>query len=227
MRKVVGLVVFLLGMSFGFGPVSDTHAQRSRATKNTKAKQKGKRQLKQSTKATTRLSTLKATADRKRLPRKLISSLLKPEARKEAKITNVANGAVGNGLSANLRRKVNITIDVGGEGRYVGAINLNPMNTTSTTGAPNRPIPNHVEGIGEKMPFRSKVADKIIIEGAPIRPNTPQEIARVVKSGGVIQLLHPSAYATKAHQEVIDATGGTHTQSTKDGLTTTIITVPK
>lgn len=224
MRKVVGLVVFLLGMSFGFSPANDADAQRSRTTKNTKAKQKGKSQLKPSTRATTRLSTLNATTNRKRLPRKLISSLLKPEARKEAKITNVA---IGNGLSANLRRKVNITIDVGGEGRYVGAINLNPMNTTSTTGAPNRPIPNHVEGIGEKMPFRSKVADKIIIEGAPIRPNTPQEIARVVKSGGVIQLLHPSAYATKAHKEVIDATGGTHTQSTKDGLTTTIITVPK
>jgi len=118
-------------------------------------------------------------------------------------------------------------IDIGGEGRYPNATNVNPNNVTSTTGAPGRPIPNHVPGTGQKLPFGNGVADGISLENAPILPETAAEIARVIKPGGSIRLVSPAEYAKVAHQRVIDAVGGTVVQVTENGITTTTITVPR
>ena len=119
-----------------------------------------------------------------------------------------------------------VHIDVGGEGRYPGAINLNPRATTTTTGQPGQPIPNLVRGRGEAMPFKSGSADVITVESAPLRPGAPSEIARVVKPGGEVRLVHPDAYAAQTHPAVVQATGGAATQTSANGVTTTIIRVP-
>jgi len=116
-----------------------------------------------------------------------------------------------------------VVIDVGGEGAHRGAINLNPNLTTSTTGAPGRPIPNLVLGVGERLPFASHSADTLIVESAPVRAGSAQELARVIRPGGTIRLVHPSDYARAAHQSVIDAVVGTVMQSTEGGMTTTVI----
>src|SRR5436305_396403 len=42
-----------------------------------------------------------------------------------------------------------VHLDIGGEGRYPGAINVNPNTTTSTAGTAGRPIPNLVQATGE------------------------------------------------------------------------------
>lgn len=110
------------------------------------------------------------------------------------------------------RRRV--IIDIGGEGRYAGAINLNPGRFTTTTGVPGRSIPNLVRGRGEALPFRSNAADTIILENAPIRAQTASEIGRVIRSGGEVRLLHPADVGRGMHQQVIDAVGGTATQTT-------------
>ncbi len=101
-----------------------------------------------------------------------------------------------------------IHLDIGGEGRYPGAINVNPQRLTSTTGAPGRPIPNLVVARGEQLPFADAIADLVTVENAPIRPGMAEEIARVLKPGGVARLSHPTAYALSgAHDAVAGALG--------------------
>lgn len=99
-----------------------------------------------------------------------------------------------------------IHIDIGGEGRYPGAINVNPYAVTSTTGEPGRPIPNLVVGRGERLPIASGIADVISVESAPLRPGAAEEIARVLKPGGLVRLLHPGDYAVG--QGIHDAVAG-------------------
>jgi hypothetical protein len=121
-----------------------------------------------------------------------------------------------------------VHIDIGGEGRYPNAINVNPNTTTSTTGTAGRTIPNHVPGRGERLPFGARNADGISLENAPITAQTGAEIARVIKPGGSIRLVSPSDYAAAAHKRVIDSISGCNVQqSTVNGTTTTTITVPR
>ena len=102
-----------------------------------------------------------------------------------------------------------VHLDFGGVGGYAGAINVNPSAVTSTTGAPGRPIPNLVAGRGEQLPFASAIADMVTVESAPIRAGAAEEIARVLKPGGTVRLLHPVEYALGAgiHDAVAGALG--------------------
>ena len=126
----------------------------------------------------------------------------------------------------NVRRRGGIHIDIGGEGRYFNAINLNP----SEIGTSGSQIPDLVLGVGEQLPFRTKSADFITLENTPIRPGASEGIARVIKPGGQILLFHPTVYAVDggAHQRVVDAVGGVVEQiHHADGMTTTIIIAPR
>ena len=100
-----------------------------------------------------------------------------------------------------------VHLDIGGEGRYPGAFNVNPMGLTSTTGTPGRPIPNLVVGRAEALPIADHVADLVTVESAPIRPGAADEIARVLRPGGEIRLLHPAGYAAETHGIVATALG--------------------
>ena len=112
-------------------------------------------------------------------------------------------------------------LDIGGEGRYPGAINLNPGTTTTTTGTPGQPIPNLLPGRGENMPLPGQFATFITVENAPITParqglpGTPAEIARVLEPGGQVRLFHAeSPRSTAMHQAVVQAVGGTASSQT-------------
>lgn len=107
-----------------------------------------------------------------------------------------------------------IHLDIGGEGRYPGAVNVNPMGRTSTTGVPGRPIPNLVVGRGEALPIADHVADLVTVESAPIRPGAADEIARVLRPGGVVRLLQPAGYAAQTHGIVAAALGAELVSST-------------
>ena len=63
---------------------------------------------------------------------------------------------------------VTIHLDIGGEGRYANAINVNP--NRFVTEDPARAIPNLVLGRGEQLPFANGIADLITVESAPLRP---------------------------------------------------------
>jgi hypothetical protein len=126
-----------------------------------------------------------------------------------------------------------VHVDIGGEGRSGGAINLNPRATTTTgIGVPaGSPIPNHVLGTGSVMPFPAHYADVITCENTPLLPGTAAEIARVIKPGGRIRLFHPTTnstpYGNRAHADVVHAVGGKwYTYNSPDGYTTTLIIAP-
>ncbi len=121
-----------------------------------------------------------------------------------------------------------VHIDIGGEGRYPRANNVNPNTTTSTTGTPGRVIPNRVPGRGEKLPFPDRHADGISLENTPLSAQTAAEIVRVIKPGGSIRLQHWADYASETHSLVTNAIPNcTVNQVTKGGYTITTITVPR
>ena len=107
-----------------------------------------------------------------------------------------------------------VHIDIGGEGRYPKAVNLNP----ARIGSRGR-IPRLVRGVGEHLPFRSQVAEVITLE------NAPQEIKRVIKPFGKIVIVNPDYYAAITHAQVIHAVGGRYKQTTRNGQTVTRIWV--
>ncbi len=130
-----------------------------------------------------------------------------------------------------------VHLDIGGEGRYPVAINVNPgmpgrpagqLPTTMTGG----PIPNLVVARGEQLPFANGAADLITIENTPITQRTASEVARVIRPGGEIRLVGPADVARTLHQRVINAVpqGATVTQTTVGtgdaAITTTNIRVP-
>ncbi len=126
-----------------------------------------------------------------------------------------------------------VHLDIGGEGRYADAINVNPQSLTSTTGVPGQPIPQRVNAFGEKLPFANKTADAVTLESAPIKVGTANEIARVAKPGSTIRLVSPTDYAIggSRHQLVIDAIPWAivdQSQEIVEGIsvTTTFIRVP-
>jgi hypothetical protein len=55
-------------------------------------------------------------------------------------------------------------IDIGGEGRYPEAYNLNPTSKGTVSPWANKDIPNHVCGVGENIPVPSATADYITLE---------------------------------------------------------------
>jgi hypothetical protein len=99
-------------------------------------------------------------------------------------------------------------IDIGGEGRYTDAYNLNPTSKGTVPPWANQPIPNHVCGVGENIPVPSSTVDYITEESTPISEAMVSEIARVIKKTGHIRLVNPKNPENRRwHQRVANASG--------------------
>ena len=135
-----------------------------------------------------------------------------------------------------------IHLNLWGEGWYGGAINLNAIPTTSTTGLPDRPIPNLII-ISEplqgqnvtRLPIKNQVADIMTSESSPTTTALADEMARIIKPGGKVRLGHPhwpaeGFDAYELHHLVASRIGGSYVQETRfiDGkpFVVTIITAP-
>ncbi len=92
-----------------------------------------------------------------------------------------------------------VVIDIGGEGRYPEAININPFAVYmhQALGQEGEKIPNLVRAFGEYLPFASNSVDRIIVESSPISPRMAHEIVRTIKPKGSIGLYHPTDYLQK------------------------------
>ena len=114
-----------------------------------------------------------------------------------------------------------IHVDVGGEGKYPGAINVNPA-SEGTYG----PIPNRVPGTAQSNPLPDEFADLVTAENIPLhQAGAVEGVARLVKPGGTVSVVNPAAFAptTAAHQTLIALLGGQASQVVEDGLLTTTI----
>lgn len=111
-----------------------------------------------------------------------------------------------------------VILDIGGEGRYFGAINLNPQPITSTTGEAGRIIPNWVPGTGNNIPLPKKSVDLIHLENAPINLDAMWEIQRVMKPRGQIHLSHPHEYADSYYENLKAVFRDAHIQRFENGI---------
>ena len=123
-----------------------------------------------------------------------------------------------------LNSSARVHLDIGGEGRYSDAINLNPLSYTTTTGVSGQPIPNHFLGFGDSIPFGGARISYISIENTPISPRMIDEVKRVWIPDGKIVLSHPDDYATKVHSVLACAVNGQFVQTRALGQTVTWIT---
>lgn len=120
-----------------------------------------------------------------------------------------------------------IILDVGGEGRYVGAINLNPQPITSTTGEAGHIIPNWVPGRGDHIPLPEQSVDVIYLENAPLNNETMEEMLRVMRPRGKIHLSHPQDYADSYYKTLQQYFGESNIHRTNNGMISEIsISVP-
>ena len=81
-------------------------------------------------------------------------------------------------------------LDIGGEGRYEDAWNLNP--SAVRTVGPNRGelIPRRIPGRAEAIPLLDHSVDQVIMERTPLRKDSLYEIAHIVNGHGRLVLRH-------------------------------------
>ena len=107
-----------------------------------------------------------------------------------------------------------IRLDIGGEGRHPGALNLNRSRHKTLGPATGQPIPNLIVGRADVIPLADRSISQVIVERTPLSRQAIAEIARVIAPGGTIVLVHvPLADADRhapAHRHAAR-------QSTADG----------
>ena len=106
-------------------------------------------------------------------------------------------------ISARESLNLPVHIDVGGEGRYADALNVNPSKFTSTTGEPGHLIPNWIYGRSDDLPLPDGSVHRLTVESAPINKQAIGEILRVMRPRGQIDLYHPTDYAETVHKEIL------------------------
>lgn len=81
-------------------------------------------------------------------------------------------------------------LDVGGEGRYHEAWNLNPSSVVTIGKNNGRPIPRRIPGRADDIPLADGSVDRLIVERTPLRLAALKEIARVIAATGTVVLRH-------------------------------------
>ncbi len=90
-------------------------------------------------------------------------------------------------------------LDVGGEGRYAHAWNLNLSSTRTLSPRKGTPIPRHIQGRAEAIPLPDDCVRAIVMERTPLRREAVVEMLRVIAPGGVITLRHHWNGETNPH----------------------------
>jgi ubiquinone/menaquinone biosynthesis C-methylase UbiE len=94
-----------------------------------------------------------------------------------------------------------ITLDIGGEGRHPGAINLNRSRHKTLGRQRGEPIPHLVVARADAIPLADRSVDRVIVERTPLNRSALAEIARVIAPGGVIVLAHVPLPDADRHAE--------------------------
>ena len=94
-------------------------------------------------------------------------------------------------------------LDIGGEGRYPGALNLNPSRTRTLGPHRGMPIPCHLFGRAESIPLSDCSVLKIIMERTPLRHAAVDEMLRVLRPEGSMVLRHTVTSTSNPHTEIL------------------------
>ena len=93
-----------------------------------------------------------------------------------------------------------LLLDIGGEGRYSKAWNLNPGHVKTIGPQRGAPIERHIPGRAEAIPLADRSVRWILVERTPLREAALREIARVVMPGGLIVLRHVVGSSIDRHR---------------------------
>jgi ubiquinone/menaquinone biosynthesis C-methylase UbiE len=93
-----------------------------------------------------------------------------------------------------------LLLDIGGEGRYAKAWNLNPSRVKTIGPQRGAPIERHIAGRAEEIPLPDGSVRWILVERTPLREAALREIARVIMPGGLIVLRHAASPTFDRHQ---------------------------
>jgi len=85
---------------------------------------------------------------------------------------------------------MSLTIDIGGEGRHSGAVNVNPSRVRTLGPHRGLPIPRLIQARADCLPLATGSVDRILVERTPLSSHALREIARVISPGGTIVLRH-------------------------------------
>ncbi len=91
-------------------------------------------------------------------------------------------------------------LDVGGEGRYADAWNLNPRVTKTLGADAGQPIPNLIQGRAEAIPLPDASVELIVVERTPLNDRSLNEIARIATPTARIILRHARPPWSDPHQ---------------------------
>lgn len=83
-----------------------------------------------------------------------------------------------------------ITIDIGGEGRHPGAINLNRSRYKTLGSERGEPIPRLIVAHAEALPLAAQSVNCVYVERTPLSRAALAEISRVMAPGGEVILTH-------------------------------------
>ena len=106
-----------------------------------------------------------------------------------------------------------IVVDIGGEGRYRRAWNVNPRRFKTLGPERGQPIPRHISGRAEAIPLPDQCADVVIAERTPLRIPALDEIARLVADSGLVILRHARIPGRDIHRSAKQIIVGFRTQS--------------
>lgn len=94
-------------------------------------------------------------------------------------------------------------LDVGGEGRYATAMNLNPSAEKTLGPDKGQPIPNRIDGRAEDIPLPDSSVKAIIVERTPLRNEAIDELARVATDDATLVFRHPVDGHSDPHARVV------------------------
>jgi ubiquinone/menaquinone biosynthesis C-methylase UbiE len=83
-----------------------------------------------------------------------------------------------------------ITLDIGGEGRHPGALNLNRLRHKTLGADRGGVIPNLIVARADRLPLPDRSVARVIVERTPLSREALAEIARVIAPQGTIELAH-------------------------------------
>ncbi len=93
-----------------------------------------------------------------------------------------------------------ITLDIGGEGRHAGAINLNLSRQKTVGTGRGEPIPHLLVARADAIPLADCSVERVIVERTPLGRGAMAEIARIIAPGGTVLLRHVPLPNTDRHQ---------------------------
>ncbi len=93
-----------------------------------------------------------------------------------------------------------LIVDIGGEGRYPQAWNINPRELKTLGPQRGQPIPRHIRGRADRLPLPSGSVDLVIVERTPLSRNALHEIVRVVSPDGFVILRHAPTPNGDSHE---------------------------